>query len=755
MDLAEKLKAQQDCPTAPLHRPRVYDLSVAADALELEGLLPGLTVTDTLEAQLGDLEAARAPQSMLSAEQRAARIARILDGRPAHHYGRWIHYPWSARLVHLLPPHEFDELRGDRNRYRQLPAERRLLRSKTIAIAGLSVGQAAALTLALEGIGGHYRLADFDTLGLSNLNRLRAGVHELSLNKAVLTARALCELDPYLDIQIFPEGVTEAGIYQFLAGADLLVEECDDLCMKVRLREVARELGIPVVMETNERGMLDVERFDREPSRPILHGLVSGISARELQGLTTPQKLPFVLSLLGVDRLSPAAAASLCEVRVTLSAWPQLGSAVMLGGALVADAGRKVLLGELQESGRFYVDLDQLVRDGSSAPLPTPEPLTLEILPEARAERTAAALPIVSAGPISIEEIHFLVEHAILAPSGGNTQPWRFEWNGEHLDCWIDSARTGSFFDFEALGSAVALGTAVENLCIAATKLGRAVNVSAFPEATAPLLACRVTFGSTARSEASPLFDCIRTRVTNRRLVSARPLDPAHVQALQGALNTNDARLELVSAPEALARIGHWLGKADRLRLLCPAMHAELQRELRWTPEAVARTRDGIDVATLEVSPSERALMRVLSSPATMARLKQIGGGGALEYFAHSSVTRSSALGLLSVPGAERQHYFGGGRQLERVWLTATAHALALQPLALTFLLSRAERGDGLDEQERTALNAMRAPLRALFDVPDHHSMLCLFRVSYADAPSARSLRRPLTDVLTVRASSR
>ena len=41
-----------------------------------------------------------------------------------------------------------------------------------MAVAGLSVGRAVVSTMAHEGIGGELRLADFDVLDLSNLNRV-------------------------------------------------------------------------------------------------------------------------------------------------------------------------------------------------------------------------------------------------------------------------------------------------------------------------------------------------------------------------------------------------------------------------------------------------------------------------------------------------------------------------------------------------------------------------------------------------------
>jgi len=68
-------------------------------------------------------------------------------------------------------------------------------------------------------VGGTFHLADFDELSLSNLNRLRAGVHEVGLNKTVIAARQMYEIDPYLEIARFPDGLHEDNLDSFLVGA--------------------------------------------------------------------------------------------------------------------------------------------------------------------------------------------------------------------------------------------------------------------------------------------------------------------------------------------------------------------------------------------------------------------------------------------------------------------------------------------------------------------------------------------------------
>ncbi|MFB9904060.1 ThiF family adenylyltransferase [Allokutzneria oryzae] len=349
-------------------RPVLFDPGHASDVGALSALLASgevREVHDTIDDQLTELVRSRDPSCVDPDEIQRGKQEQ-LAGLAAWEYGTWAWYPWSQRLVHVLPREEFRLVRTDRNRGKiERPEQRRLL-GKRIGIIGLSVGNSAAVTFALEGIGGAYKLADFDDFSLSNLNRLRAGVHHLGVNKAVISARQMFEIDPYLDIEIYREGLTEHEIVEFFTGGngpiDLLVEECDTPWAKIAARERARELGVPVVMDCNDRGMLDIERFDHEPDRPLLHGRLGDVKSVDLLDLSYEEKVALLLAMVDETRISQELAASFAEIGRTLSSWPQLASGVALGGALTGEAARRILLGEPCASGRFYTDLDLQLR---------------------------------------------------------------------------------------------------------------------------------------------------------------------------------------------------------------------------------------------------------------------------------------------------------------------------------------------------------------------------------------------------------
>ena len=108
---------------------------------------PSLQVIDRLDEQREQLsEIKPAPPASLDEEGQ-----------------RWIYYPWRRAVVRLLGPRAFGTLRLDRNRNKLTRAEQARQRTLRIGVVGLSVGHTIAHVLAMEGLAGELRLADFDT----------------------------------------------------------------------------------------------------------------------------------------------------------------------------------------------------------------------------------------------------------------------------------------------------------------------------------------------------------------------------------------------------------------------------------------------------------------------------------------------------------------------------------------------------------------------------------------------------------------
>lgn len=320
-----------------------------------------VNIFDTINAQIRDLIKLKNPSKKLSEEEYEDEIKIYLNGRDTAQVGNWCYYHWNKNLVHILPEDDFIEVRTNRNKLKITEQEQIALKQKNIGIIGLSVGQSVALTMAMERICGKIKLADFDELDLSNLNRLRAGIHNIGVKKTFIAAREIAEIDPYIDVEIYTDGITDYNMDEFFSNLDLLVEVCDGLDMKIKSRLKARELKIPVVMDTNDRGMIDIERFDLEPNREILHGLISGDEIDNLSNMETEEKLALIMKIVSFENTSERLKLSMKEIGKTITTWPQLASSVMIGAGSCADSCRRILLEQEVKSGRYYMDINTVI----------------------------------------------------------------------------------------------------------------------------------------------------------------------------------------------------------------------------------------------------------------------------------------------------------------------------------------------------------------------------------------------------------
>ena len=651
----------------------------------------------------------------------------IIDEPP-----RWAYYPWRRALVGILGPLGYRALRLDRNRNLITAEEQGYLGKLQIGVAGLSVGHAIAYTVAQQGLCGMLRLADFDHLELSNLNRVPASVLDVGLNKAVVTARRIAELDPYLRVEVMTAGVTPELVGDFLAGLDVVVEECDSFEMKIMLRESARALRLPVVMATSDRGLIDVERFDLEPNRPVLHGVLGDVGSADLFGLSRHDRIPYMLRHLDASRSSQRLTASLVELDNTLSTWPQLAGDVILGAATVAEAVRRIGLGEPLQSGQVRIDIGAALQD---LDVRAPEIATAEVHDVDPVDDTSAThFP---SGPLDV-----IARAAIRAPSGGNAQPWTVHLEAQKVVIEIAPQYT-SMMDVEFRGSALAVGAAVFNARVAAAAYGVLGPVRWSTDGPAPLSAS-VTLRDGGDPALAALYDPMLARETNRQLGTPQLIDDDTVAILHDTAAAEGARLSLLTSRDALEQTATIFGAADRTRYLTPQLHRELIAELRWPDDDSLDS--GIDVRSLELDAGDLAVLEIIKRPDVMAELAKWNTGEALGDDVRKRVRAASALAVLTVNGNELTDFARGGSAVEAVWVRAQQAGLAVQPISPVFLHAvHQSELDAMSPKFAALLRQMQSEFRAVAGTRPDESQVLVLRLAHAGAPSQTSRRRQPT----------
>ncbi|SOD14449.1 Rv1355c family protein [Pedobacter xixiisoli] len=759
--LLEQTKKNQD-----LYKPLILRLVNDEDRVKFAQIVtetPGIQIFDTIKEQVTELLRCLKPLIVFMPKNELENIITQKLGN-SDEYGVWVYYPWSNKLVHLLDEAEFLIVRTNRNKYKITDEEQQTLATKKIGIMGLSVGQSVALTLAMERGFGELRIADFDELDLSNINRIRTGVQNIKLKKTVIVAREIAEIDPFLNVVCYHEGITEENLNDFLTGngkLDLLIDECDSFDIKINARTIAKALQIPVLMEGSDRGTIDIERFDLEPERPILHGLVAHLDMDKFKDLKSfDEKVPYITAVTGFETLSPRMKASAVELMATISTWPQLASAVTFGGGVSADLSRKILLNNLKVSGRFFLDLDEMITDEpviKSEKIETvdKEPLsTQEIEDFIKTNHLSEADN--EAKDLSESELLYLIEAAKKAPSGGNNQPWRWHYRNKKLHLFLDESTALAYLDPEFISSYASIGSAIENLLLASAVQQLEVKWQLTPQFAPKHIAVFSFSAGQAPTNAEILLEQqIPLRHTNRKSPQRAEISDEDVSYLTDLITqTPGAELTFVKEPAKIKSLAEIATQTDLLRMFIPEAHEDfLVKEMRWTAEQANLAQDGIGIHTLDLSNNDQMGMTLLRDRKMIDFLEKINGGSAFNRLLVQQFMSSSAIGLITMPNSEVTSWINSGIAAERMWLGATSLGYQIHPVnvpLIFFYKNAIENSLTISNHKKEKLTQTEKELNLIFDKSENQTSMFMFRIFKASASPQRTIRKSNDKIFSI-----
>jgi molybdopterin/thiamine biosynthesis adenylyltransferase len=252
----------------------------------------------------------------------------------------YVHYPWRQELIECLPGNEFFELRTNRNQHLITAEEQAKLYSQKIAIAGMSVGSSILFGLVGSGFGCEFSIADDDVMSNTNLNRVPATMLDIGTSKVEVAYRRAMEMNPFIKVNVMDQRITAQNVDEFLMRGDasVIFEEIDDFKMKLTLREEAQKRKMPLVMLTGlgDSVMIDVERYDTDPSTQPFLGLVSDELLDEIRTkeIDTDMMKKLSVALVDASLLSDRAIESVKDIGTKLVGRPQLYGAVAMDSAV-------------------------------------------------------------------------------------------------------------------------------------------------------------------------------------------------------------------------------------------------------------------------------------------------------------------------------------------------------------------------------------------------------------------------------------
>src|SRR5258706_15659587 len=561
-------------------------------------------------------------------------------------------------------------------------AEQRLLRSKRVAVAGLGgVGGVHVMTLARLGIGA-FSLADSDQFEFHNCNRQAgATISTLGMDKVEVLAGMARDVNPEIDLKLFRDGVTDANIDAFLDGVDIYVDGLDFFVFGARRAVFAacRRKGIPAVTAAPlGMGTAVVNFLPRSMSFDDYFGLTDEAPAIE-------NGLRFLLGL-SPARLQMSYLADPTRVRLAERKGPSTIMACQMCAGVAATEALKILLGRGQvlaapRGAHFDAYLNRLAltwRPGGHR-----NPLQRVAFAIGK-RKLGATLREQTPGPEAgsrARAIEQILDAARWAPSGDNTQPWRFQIiSDDHLVVHGFDTRERCVYDLGGRASQMAVGSMLETLRIAASQLAMTTEVRRRLESpeTNPTFDVRLN-PSSASTAPDPLGAFVRLRSVQRRPLRTRPLLDAEIRAVESAPRAGFS-VSWLPARQGKSRVAKLTCANYDIRLAIPETYQGHRDIIEW---GARFSQDRVPDAALGADPLTLRLMRwAMQSWERIAFMNRYLGGTIMPRL-QLDLLPALACGAHAVLVADRapttiDDYVAAGGAMQRFWLTATSLGLQL-----------------------------------------------------------------------------
>lgn len=647
-------------------------------------------------------------------------------------------------------------------------SEQEFIRSRKVAIAGLGgVGSEHLVTLSRLGIA-HFNISDFDDYEVHNFNR-QAGAYMSTIGrgKCQVMAETAKDINPESSVSSFPNGIDESNVDAFLDGVDIYVDSLDFFALDARklIFRKCEEKKIPIVTAApigmgtailcfTPNSMSFTEYFDFKDTDSENDGYI-----KFLIGLTP--------AMLQKNYLVDPSTADFLEKK-----GPSTAMGVKLCAGAAATFALKILLnrGDVPVAPHgFHFDAYNNKLKKTWRPFGNRNPiqrLAFKIVESVVLKKK----PVKPPKYISNTPIKKVIDRAKWAPSGDNTQVWRFELTSDK-SCIVHGFDTRDWvvYDLQGNASKLALGCLLENMDLAAKRSGfnlkYDITECSDNDTTAEnavgkyTLSCQLIESDEQIEKVDELLEAhIGLRTTQRRAMGSKPLSERELHQFNQSLPEG---FELIwkSKPAEKWQIATLLFGNAYTRLSMKEGFDVHSKIIEFTPRSKdsSQTQDANNELSRDKIPG-----KALGLGSLMQKMTEYSFGSwklfdfASRYLGATLLPRMlldlipayKSAGIFALvkrgPSKETADYIEAGRAVQRVWLMSSALKLGFQPCQTPVIFSEYLRNNiCFTNNKATNDNAakMEEKYQQIFGSENTPHIVFMGRVGQTKLPQYRSVR--------------
>jgi hypothetical protein len=351
----------------------------------------------------------------------------------------------------------------------------------------------------------------------------------------------------------------------------------------------------------------------------------------------------------------------------------------------------------------------------------------------------------------TIDIIHDILGKARWAPSGDNTQPWRFEiLDPQHVAVHGHDTRAHCVYDLDGHPSQVSHGALLETMAIAASAHGLRADIARRTGSPDTEPVYDVRFVADPAIQRSPLVEAIETRSVHRRKLETRPLSAQEKEALEAALG-GDYSVTWFESFGARVQAARLMFDNAKVRLTMPEAYPTHRDIIEW---GSTESQDRVPDQALGVNNGTLRMMKwAMVSWDRLSTMNTLMGtwGPRLEMDMVPGIACAAHFVIKAKRAPESiDDYVAAGRAVQRFWLTVAKLGLRMQPEMTPLIFARYLRnGTSFTKTAKVEAAARRLvpQLRELIgdDIPNS---VFIGRLGAGNPYDARSKRKALSTLM-------
>ncbi len=341
------------------------------------------------------------------------------------------------------------------------------------------------------------------------------------------------------------------------------------------------------------------------------------------------------------------------------------------------------------------------------------------------------------------EEIKTILENGVKAPSGSNSQPWKFKIDSNRVYVFAEYQKDHPILNVNNRGTLIAHGALLENISIASSHLGWKANIQVFPDKSNLNLIAIIDFEKNI-VVVENLFDAINKRSTNRKPYSQQQLTSQQKQELTNlGSNFEGLGVKFEDRAKELEKLGIASSVNEIVMLENKTLHKLFFKEITWNEREDSERKMGFFLKSLEMNPGQRLALRLFSKWPVINFFNKLGAAKGIAASNAKIYSSVGAIGIITTRDID-EDFLKAGRLLERIWLTATNWGLGVHLVTgVLYLWQRIQDPNfkEISEEHRQRIKEAYKIIADVFDVAPDQRIAILFRIGQVDSPSARSKR--------------